>query len=240
MSWIEYWNGSPSIYVNDLHKAVHYRGVAGGIGRHVPDRGTVLDHGCGEALFAGEVARGCAHLYLYDAAPAVREALQRRFAGEPRITVLDDIGLAGLADGAIDLVVANSVIQYLDETSLVAALDLWKRLLASDGRLLVADVIPRSVGPATDALSLLSFAGRNGFLVAAVAGLLRTLFSDYRKLRGSLGIAKFEEREVVEILARQGLAAERVHPNLGHNQSRMAFMARLAVPRSARDARRVA
>ncbi|MEZ5857055.1 MAG: class I SAM-dependent methyltransferase [Hyphomicrobiaceae bacterium] len=225
MSWIEYWNAKPSIYVNARHKQVHYRNIADGIGAHLHGRGRVLDYGCGEALFSHRVAENCDQLYLYDAAPAVREGLEARYSDHESIIVLGDEDLAQLPRGSVDLVIANSVVQYLDEAGLARAIRTWKRILAPGGRVLVADVIPRSVGAATDAIALLRFAGRNGFLTAACAGLLRTFFSDYRRLRGSLGLTQLEEHEVGDFFARQGLKVCRIHPNLGHNQGRMAFIA---------------
>ncbi len=226
MSWIDYWNGAPTIYVSDRHRAAHYRGVAEGIVARItrPDR-TVLDYGCGEALEAARVAAACRHLYLFDAAPNVTEALRARHAAVPNITVLSPSALDGLPPGSVDLLVANSVVQYLDDAALDAAAGLWARLVSADGALLLADIVPPDVGPATDAVALLSFATRGGFLAAAVAGLVRTFFSDYRQVRARLGLRQMDEHQIHLLLARHGLIAKRAHPNLGHNQARMAFLA---------------
>ena len=59
-------------------------------------RGSVLDYGCGEALFAGRVAERCGALYLSDAAPSVREKLAARHAGDPKIAVLTPEDVAKL------------------------------------------------------------------------------------------------------------------------------------------------
>jgi hypothetical protein len=85
--------------------------------------------------------------------------------------------------------------------------------------------VPPDLSPATDALALLSFALKGGFLVAAALGLLRTALSDYRKLRGELGLSRHGEADLVHMLARHGLRGRRIHPNFGHNQSRMTFEA---------------
>ena len=79
-----------------------------------------------------------------------------------------------------------------------------------------------------DAKALLSFAWTGGFLKAAVAGLVRTALSDYRKVRDELGFAQYDEAEMLEILSEAGFAAERRARNFGHNQARMAFIARPA------------
>lgn len=226
MGWVEYWDGKPTIYVNSRHKQAHYRGVADGLIANLGDgQPVVLDYGCGEAVFADDVARRCSQLYLCDAAPNVRTELQRRFAGVGNIVIVAPEDLPGLPAASLDLIVANSVIQYLSPVDLDQCLDQWRRLLAPDGRLLVADVIPPSVGPLTDALALLDFGRRKHFLIAAGIGLVRTFFSSYRKVRAALGLQQYDPEVLIARFAAHGLAARPHRPNLGHNQSRMAFVA---------------
>jgi SAM-dependent methyltransferase len=226
MGWIEYWDDKPTIYVNQRHREAHYRSISDGLIANLGDgRPVVLDYGCGEALFADRVAHRCSRLYLCDAAPSVRAELQRRFASVDNIVVVAPDDMAGLPPGSLDLIVANSVIQYLSPADLDRCLEQWKRLLSAEGRLLLADVIPPSVSPLTDALALLDFGRREGFLLAAGAGLIRTFFSSYRKVRAALGLQQFQAEAMIQRLAMHGLAAHRHHPNLGHNQSRTAFLA---------------
>ncbi len=226
MGWVEYWDDKPTIYVNDRHRVAHYRCVADGLIGYVgAGRPVVLDYGCGEALNADDVAKHARHLYLCDAAASVRAELTRRFAQVDNITVIAPEDLATWSAGPIDLIVANSVVQYLDRAGLDDSLASWKRLLSPGGRILLADIIPPSVGPLTDATALLRFGLGGGFLIGAFVGLVRTFFSDYRKIRASLGLQQLEEREMLGILAEHGFEARRVTPNLGHNQARMAFIA---------------
>ncbi len=64
-SWVDYWNSDHPIYVNDRHKALHAAGIARDFARHIPSRdAAVLDYGCGEALYAEDVARLCGRLVL--------------------------------------------------------------------------------------------------------------------------------------------------------------------------------
>jgi SAM-dependent methyltransferase len=226
MGWIEYWDDKPTIYVSQRHREAHYRCIADGIGANLGDaKPVVLDYGCGEALSADVVARKCKRLYLCDAAPSVRAEIHKRFTSEPRIIVVAPDDVANLPGGSVDLVVANSVLQYLPSDVLEGCLEEWRRVLAPSGRLLLADIIPPSVGPLTDATALLSFAWREGFALAAITGLVRTLFSDYRKIRAELGLQQYEADTIVALLNAKGFSARRHHPNLGHNQARMAFIA---------------
>ena len=227
MNWRDYWNQDTPIYTGERHKLLHYRLVANDIIGLIPSGdAVVLDYGCGEALSTDRVAARCARLYLCDAAPNVRERLARRFAREPRIVVLAPEEAETLPDASLDLMVANSVIQYLSLEELRALLALARTKLKAGGSLILADVIPSGVGPLTDASALLSFAWKGGFLGAAVVGLARTAVSDYRKLRDELGLSQYDEADMMEILVEAGFSAERLPHNIGHNQARMAFRAR--------------
>jgi hypothetical protein len=103
---------------------------------------------------------------------------------------------------------------------------LFHRLLKGNGILIVSDVIPPSVPAIIDALALLRFGAANGFLIAAFGGLVRTTFSNYWRLRTRVGSTRYGEEEMIDKLAAAGLSARRISKNFGHNQARMAFVAR--------------
>jgi SAM-dependent methyltransferase len=231
MNWRDYWNQDTPIYVSDRHKALHYQLIASDIVALVPSpHAHVLDHGCGEALSAGRVAARCGRLYLCDAAPLVRERLEARFRGNPKIAVLAPEAVEALQDGSLDLVVANSLLQYLSQDELRDLLRLWRGKLKPEGQLVLADVIPPDLGPVADAKALLAFGWKGGFAARAVLGLARTALSDYRKLRNELGLTTYAEPEMLELLRGEGLSGERRARNIGHNQARMTFVARPTSP----------
>jgi SAM-dependent methyltransferase len=231
-AWLEFWKSSHAIYVNARHKDVHYQLIANDIAALVPSpQARVLDYGCGEALHAHAVAAVAAELTLCDAVPQVRAKLASRFSGtegagkNQKIRVLCPEEVESLPEHSIDLIVLHSVMQYLTPNDTDALFSLFHRLLQPDGRLIIGDVIPRHARPWSDALALLRFAVANGFLMAALAGLVRLLFSDYRSLRGRLGLARYEESEIFQMLSAAGFAAQRAPKNIGHDQVRLAFIA---------------
>jgi SAM-dependent methyltransferase len=226
-SWIDFWNEDHSIYVNERHKQLHAEGVARDIARHVPRAdAVVLDYGCGEALYAEDIAQRCGRLILCEAAPKICVALAERLGAIRNVEIMEPVGVAAMPEACVDLVVVNSVLQYLSRSDLEGLLDVWRAKLKPDGRLVIADVIPPNVSPVRDAAALMSFAARGGFLLPALAGLVKTALSDYGRIRKSLGFSMYGEREFVDLLARHGLKAERLRPNFGHNQARMTFGAR--------------
>ena len=121
--WRSFWDSEHSIYVNARHKDVHYREIAEQIAAFVPSPAArVLDYGSGDAIHADRVAAVAAEVMLCDAAPSVRAAMAARFAGNPRIKVISPEEVAALPDGRLDLIVTNSVAQYLTEDELTRLL----------------------------------------------------------------------------------------------------------------------
>lgn len=226
-SWREFWDRPHRIYVNGRHRQVHYERVAADLIEEIPGpKAVVLDYGCGEALQAAKAARQCACLLLCESAASLRAALRERYAGNPGIVVLAPEDVGGLEDGSLNLVVANSVLQYLTREECA---DLAARLrpkLAPRGRLIFADVIPPDGGIVTDVSSLLSTAWNNGFFFAALTGLAFTLVSDYRRLRQEIGLTTYRESEIVALLESAGYAAEQRQRNFGFNQQRFAIVAK--------------
>lgn len=227
MSWIEFWDTQTTIYVNDRHKQVHYQQISDDIAALLPNPAArVLDVGCGEALAAAGLAEKCGRLVLSDAAPAVLDKLQQRYGGNAKIAVMAPAEIEAMRHGSFDLIVVNSVIQYLTRDQFTAMLVQWRHLLAPHGMLVLGDVLPHNLSMLSDVSALLKFAYANQFAVAASAGLVKTLFSDYRKKRAELGLLRFDDDEICGALLAAGFSGPRQRANLGHNQNRMTVTAR--------------
>jgi SAM-dependent methyltransferase len=224
--WISFWDSKHSVYVSARHLDAHYRRVADDLLRYVPEGGAVLDYGCGEARAHGRIAAVAARLMLCDAAPGVRALLAEQFSTSEKIEVDTPEDIDALPGGEIDLIVMHSVSQYLSDAQFGRALSLFRRLLHPNGTLVLGDIIPPDVSPVTDATAMLRFAAQEGFLTAAVAGLARTAFSNYARLRSTLGLKQYSEPAMIEQLAEAGFKAERAARNIGHNPARMTFVAR--------------
>lgn len=226
-NWVSFWNSQHSIYVNARHLDLHYRDVADRLLQLQPGRtDNVLDFGCGEATHANRVAAQVGRLWLCEAAARVRDSLRARFGTLANVTVIGPDELSGIAPGTLDLIVANSVAQYLTRDELDALLRIWRRLLKADGRLIMADVVPPGVSPVSDALALLRYAWSNGFLLAAFAGLVRTTLSPYRRIRAQLGITTYTEQEITGRIDAAGFRTERLPFNFEHQPARISFVAR--------------
>jgi ubiquinone/menaquinone biosynthesis C-methylase UbiE len=228
--WIDYYDSTHTIYASKLHRDLHFQLIARDIIGYItsPDA-VVLDYACGEALSAAKVAEACGQLILAEPAPGVRGRLIARFTPNTKIRVrsLDDI--RKMAEKSVDLVVMNSVAQYMTPAELDTAFAIIKRLLKPGGRLVLGDILRPEVGMPRDVIALLKFASSHGFLRDALIGLVATALSDYRQLRTKVGLQRYSEAGIVAKLAAAGFTASRAHSNIGHNPWRMTFVARHAL-----------
>jgi ubiquinone/menaquinone biosynthesis C-methylase UbiE len=224
--WIDFYDSAHSIYVSERHRDLHFQLLADNIKAYIPDAdAVVIDYSCGEALSAARVAEACGKLVLAEPAPNLRARLAARFKDNPKIEVCSLDDLADRPQHAADLVVMNSVAQYITPDEFDVALARIHALLKPTGRLVLGDVLKPSSSALGDAVALLSFGRKYGFFKEAIEGLLRTAMSDYRVLRARLGLARYGEAAMIARLRSRGFAAKRAAENLGHNQRRMTFIA---------------
>jgi SAM-dependent methyltransferase len=224
--WIDYYDSTHTIYVSKLHRDLHFQIIARDIIAYIPSPdAVVLDYACGEALSASQVADACARLYLAEPAPGVRGRLIARFASNTKIRVRSLDEVRQMAEGSVDLVVMNSVVQYMTPEELDAAFAVVHQVLKPSGSFVLGDVLRPEVGMGRDVVALLSFGARHGFLRDALLGLISTALSDYRQLRTRIGLQRYGEEEMLKKLAAAGFKASRAPRNIGHNRWRMTFVA---------------
>ena len=101
---------------------------------------------------------------------------------------------------------------------------------------LIGDVVPPNVPAISDAFALLRFGAGNGFFLAALTGLVRTVFSDYWQLRTKLGLTRYSEQDMTARLAqarfRRNPRAKQPRPSpLAHDVPRAAGRGMSAAPR---------
>src|ERR1700688_1887034 len=208
--WIDYYDSTHTIYASRLHRDLHFQLIARDIIGYISSpAAVVLDYACGDALSAAKVAATCGQLILAEPAPGVRGRLIARFAPDTRIRVrsLDDI--TTMPEDSVDLVVMNSVAQYMTPAELDAAFAVIRRLLKPGGRLVLGDILRPEVGMIRDVIALLRFAVTHGFLIDALIGLISTALSDYRQLRGRVGLQRYSEAEMTAKLAASGFTGSR-------------------------------
>ncbi|HMO30037.1 class I SAM-dependent methyltransferase [Enterovirga sp.] len=214
------------IYINDRHRTLHFAGIARDLAAYLPrENAVMLDYGCGEALCADRLAARCAKLYLCEGSPNQRTRLAARFAAEPKIAVIAPEDAEALPDHELDLVAVTSLLTHIPMEELDELLGLWHSKLREDGRLVLAGVVPHETNPLAEAAALLRFAGSGGFLAAALASLARDVLSGRAEHREEEAPARYDEPEMLALLRDRGFEGRRAERNLGHDQTRMTFVA---------------
>src|SRR6201985_1361583 len=149
--WIDYYDSTHTIYASKRHRDLHFALIARDIIGYISARdAVVLDYSCGEALSAAKVADACGMLILAEPAPGVRGRLIARFAPNTKIRVRSLEDVRKMAEQSIDLVVMNSVTQYMTPEELDAAFAIIRRLLKPGGRLLGGGGLRPEVGMPRD------------------------------------------------------------------------------------------
>ena len=64
---------------------------------------------------------------------------------------------------------------------------------------------------------------KHHLILAALAGLVRTVFSDYRKLRAQYGLSTYTEADIAGMIRAAGYDDVQRQQNFGHNPHRMTF-----------------
>ncbi|WP_204265937.1 class I SAM-dependent methyltransferase, partial [Escherichia coli] len=87
---------------------------------------------------------------------------------------------APLSEGSFDLIIINSVIQYFSSKDIVFDLLFTsKKLLAPNGKIILADVVTQDKGLYKDALAVLKHSLRNGYFWSFLQFMYQAKVSGY-------------------------------------------------------------
>lgn len=229
-TWLDYWNAPDAMFTGSRHARAHaerFVDALPGIVSLTPGA-VLLDLGCGEAPAAPRLAAAQVTVLLFDPSHHFEALLRDRHAAVDGITVLDVTGLDALAEGSVDVVLTNSVLQYLSRDEFAELAARVARLLAADGVWVLADVVAPGGGAMGDVGRMLLDSWRRGFLAESLLALLRLRRSRYRARRRELGLSAYSDADVEAVLAPHGLVARRTPENLGWSPDRRTYVARRA------------
>jgi cyclopropane fatty-acyl-phospholipid synthase-like methyltransferase len=149
--------------------AAYVNALTAAIGVRADQR--VLDFGCGFGFVARMLAPRVAEVWFWDPSPNMRRVAEWTTADVPNASFLDIAAdLAGRCDAAewigptFDLILVNSVAQYMASSEFWGWLPRWRRMLAADGMLVLSDLIaPAHGGPSpTSRISSVSELAEDG------------------------------------------------------------------------------
>jgi SAM-dependent methyltransferase len=181
----------------------------------------VLDFGCGFGHVAKMLAPHVGELHLWDASANMRRRARLNVAGCQNIRFLD-LSNPESDDSQLqfELILVNSVVQYMTSDEFSAWLLRWRKMLGTGGRIVVSDLIPPSYPALRDILDLLRFSARRGFLVRAVWQAFSEIWS-YWGVRRTRPLSRTGREELTRVGEDSGLAVSFLPVNLTHFKKRL-------------------
>jgi SAM-dependent methyltransferase len=215
--WVAYWDGLAEGHLLFREEADTY---VARLAEAIPlDGMRVLDFGCGYGFVAEGLAPRVGSLWLWDAAPSMREHARRRLSGASHVHVIDEVAEA--PDGGFDLILVNSVIQYMTEAEFLDRLRDWRGRLAPGGRVVVSDLIPPRHSTLADLFALAAFSVRRGYAIRAARCILaeRRRYAAMTRARPLYCVG---EADLRRLAAMARLDVEVLPRNLSHFPRRLA------------------
>ncbi len=223
--WREYFDGlkdqSPlyrpqaAFYVTSLSAAV-------GVQQHQ----RVLDFGCGFGFVAALLAPLVAEVWWWDPSPNMRSVAKRNTADFPnaRFCDLSAMPFTG-PEGSnwrgcpFDVILINSVTQYMAPEELWAWFRQWGTMLAPNGMLVLSDIIPPRHSGLFDLAHLLRFGLRHGSPLRAANEALGGVANYWRASR-ALPLTRIGREDLTRRATAAGFDVRFLPDNLTHFRKR--------------------
>lgn len=210
-----------------LHReqsALYVEALTAAVGVHPEQR--VLDFGCGFGFVAATLASRVAEVWFWDPSPHMRALAERNTDRLPntRLCDLSRLPYAGPGtarwDGPrFDLVLVNSVVQYMAPQELWAWLARWREMLTPSGKVVLSDLISPRHRALFDVIDLFRLGARRGSPIRAARELLGGL-RDYRRTSRAFPLVRVEVEDLEREAAEAGLETTVLPRNLTHFRGR--------------------
>jgi len=183
------------------------------------DNWRILDFGCGFGFTARALAPKVSRVYAWDIAENMRDHAKRNTAD------LDGVVCPNRLPDHVnfDLILVNSVVQYMTIEELGEWLSRWAVLLWPAGRIVISDIIPEKINPLLDMASLLLFSLHRGFLLQAVVDGLNEV-GRYTHTRNKHPLTLLNPATVLRLAAEVGLDTFVLTRNLTYRRQRYSLV----------------
>lgn len=181
----------------------------------------VLDFGCGFGHVARTLAPDVMEIVIWDEAESMRARARLNVADRRNVRWLDDWDQFKVRrDFCFDLVLVNSVVQYMPQEDFSEWLLRWKEVVAREGLIVVSDLLPKTARPVIDMASLIPFSARKGFLRHAIFQGCQELLR-YSRARKALRLTRVDHDDLQRLAAHSGLRLRLAPKNLTYRQQRI-------------------
>jgi cyclopropane fatty-acyl-phospholipid synthase-like methyltransferase len=182
----------------------------------------VLDYGCGPGFAASLVAQHVAVVALWDTAARLRASALEQVSRFGHAEVVDLSTPSSAAVARFDLILVNSVVQYMTENELGQTMRVWRRLLRPEGRVILSDVVPPDSRMLREIRDTLWFSLSRGIFFASLNAMRRE-FLRYAVARRSTPLLRLTASSVAALARNAGLMCTPLRTNLTFRRNRLSF-----------------
>jgi len=223
--WLQYFDTlRPESPLYRVQAAIYVDSLAVAVGLKGTER--VLDFGCGFGFVAALLAPRVGELWWWDGSPNMRAATARHTAHLPHANACD---LTALADSppqdavwagpAFDVILVNSVVQYMSPEDIRGWLGRWRAMLSADGRLVLSDLIPARHNGLADIADLLRLGVRHGSPLRAASDALGGV-ARYMRANRAVPLTRIDVEDLRGWAAGAGFELALLQDNLTHFRTR--------------------
>ena len=216
--WHAYWDRLEEHIIFRVEAADYVTRLEAALGLEPGAR--VLDFGCGFGFVGELLAPRVAELYAFDASDQMQRRAQLRLASHANVRFLGPPGTTPWPAGLrFDLILVNSVAQYMPLDELQQWLGRWRAMLAPGGHVVLSDLLTHDVDPLREVVELLVLSARRGCLMSVVRKALGEL-RQYTKTRRVRPLSQIAFGDLRERASRLGLAVDVLPSNLTYKNAR--------------------
>jgi SAM-dependent methyltransferase len=186
----------------------------------------VLDFGCGFGLVAAMLAPLVAEVWFWDPSPHMRLVAERNTADRPNARLCDLSMTPSIEPEEtawrgpfFDLILVNSVAQYMVPEELWAWLARWRWMLAPEGKLVLSDLIPPEQSGLSDVVDLLRMGVGHGSPLRTAGDALGGL-RQYRRASRAVPLVRIGRDDMERAAAGADLDMMVLPRNLTHFRTR--------------------
>jgi trans-aconitate methyltransferase len=178
----------------------------------------LLDFGCGYGHVAALLAPHFGGVSIYDVAKSMLDAAASALARFENVSVWNSDW-----DRGFDLMIVNSVVQYLSAEELLDRLRQWRPILTPRGKVLLSDLIPPDHPTRTDAWALAKFSLKHRYFWNAVRKTLAER-KRYDRVAAATPLFRIGRKELTRLGASAGYRVAYLPENLTHFPGREAAL----------------
>jgi SAM-dependent methyltransferase len=214
-AWLQYWDTlTPRSRLFEAQAAEYVENLIGLDLLHPAMN--ILDFGCGFGYVTSMIADHVRLAYAWDRSRNMRDETMRRTSHQPNVRIVGGPGRLALDEcNSVDVILVNSVVQYMEWPELLFWMGAWKNILAPGGAILVSDVIPLDYNSVGDVFDVINLSRRRGFLFEALRSGAKD-FASYLVRRQAKSLTRMDNHDLRIAALSCGLDTVPLRSNLTH------------------------